>query len=51
MKVGILLITYKRTEFLDALISKIEELNLPTIFYQNLSLGNNGKFIEVKNLL
>jgi len=51
MKVGILLITYKRTEFLDALISKIEELNLPTIFYQNLSLGNNKKFIEVQNLL
>ncbi len=51
MKIGILLITYKRKEFLDSILSKIEELSLPTILYQNLSLENSEKHNEVKSLL
>ncbi len=51
MKIGILLITYKRTEFLKSILEKIEELSFPTIFYQNLALGDHTDHFEVKNLL
>ena len=51
MEFGILLITYKRSKYLDSIIQKIKSLNLPIIFYQNLSDQNCENYKKVEGIL
>ena len=51
MEFGILLITYKRSEYLDSIIQKIKSFNLPIIFYQNISNENCDNYKKVETIL
>lgn len=51
MEFGILLITYKRSEYLDSIIQKIKSFNLPIIFYQNISNENCDSYKKVETIL
>ncbi len=51
MNIGALIISYKRFQYLESIISKVNDLRIPCIFYQNLTNNPCEDYLKVKNIL
>lgn len=51
MNIGALVISYKRFQYLESIISKINDLKIPCIYYQNLTNDKSNSYMKVKNIL